>query len=389
MSPLPLRAGRLAAVLAAALACAPIASAAPTVDDLRAEKAALADRDARLAARAAESQTALAEGRARLDVARVRYLRALDGLERRLRGIYVTDEPSPIIEFITGGDLDESQARLDLLEALGRKDRGLVTTYRDASTELHAAEEAARRRKDRAVAQRGRLQVERRVVDRRLAAAEKAQRERDRAQAAATTADPTALPVLGQPISAPSAGSSTDSATADASSAGDNGGRGLAAALVDGRGLPGDAPVDAASGTPIDAEPAPTGPDATRALPGVGVVGPAASSAQRTPDRLPTFTAVAQWYGPGFTSPHLASGEPYDPAAYSAASRTLRLGTMLRVAYGGKAVTVRVNDRGPYVRGRDLNLSQAAAAALALPGIGTVTVQILPGYGASSSRTRA
>ncbi len=101
---------------------------------------------------------------------------------------------------------------------------------------------------------------------------------------------------------------------------------------------------------------------------------------------LPTFTAVASWYGPGYTNPHLASGEPYDPNAYSAASRTLRLGTMLRVAYGGRAVTVRINDRGPYVHGRDLNLSQAAAAALRLPGIGTVTAQILPGYGSEPTR---
>ena len=114
-------------------------------------------------------------------------------------------------------------------------------------------------------------------------------------------------------------------------------------------------------------------------MPGVGAVGPAAGTP--TPSTLPTFHAVASWYGPGFTSEHLASGEPYDPNAFSAASRTLRLGTLLRVAYGGRVVTVRVNDRGPYVRGRDLNLSQAAAAALGLPGgIGTVTVQILPGY---------
>ncbi len=59
---------------------------------------------------------------------------------------------------------------------------------------------------------------------------------------------------------------------------------------------------------------------------------------------------------------------------------------MLRVAYGGRVVTVRVNDRGPYVRGRDLNLSQAAAAALALPGIGRVTVQVLPGYVSAPTR---
>ncbi len=112
MSPLPPRRARwlVATALAAALACAGPALAAPTVDELRAERAALADRDAALASRAADSQAALATGRARLDIARVRYLRALDGLNRRLRGIYVTGEPSPIIEFITGGDLDESQA---------------------------------------------------------------------------------------------------------------------------------------------------------------------------------------------------------------------------------------------------------------------------------------
>lgn len=374
----------MAAALAAALACAGPAVAAPTVDELRAERAALADRDAALASRAADSQAALATGRARLDVARVRYLRALDGLNRRLRGIYVTGEPSPIIEFITGGDLEESQARLDLLEALGRQDRGLVETYRGASAELRDAEEAARRRKDRAVAARVRLGVERSLVDGRLAAAEKEQREAEAAATAAAAAP--ATPVLGQPISAPAGGTTSAPAAADAPSAGDEGGRGLAQALVDGRGLPGDAPVDAQSGTPVDSEPAPAGPDATRALPGVGAVGPATGGGDRTPSTLPTFTAVASWYGPGFTSARLAGGEPYDPAAFSAASRTLRLGTMLRVAYGGRVVTVRVNDRGPYVRGRDLNLSQAAAAALALPGIGRVTVQVLPGYVSAPTR---
>lgn len=381
MSPLPPRraAGPLAAAVAAAvLACAPWVNAAPSVDELRAERAALAARDSALGATADRSQAALAGGRARLDIARVRYLRALDGLERRLRGIYVTGEPSPIIEFITGGDLDESQARLDLLEALGRQDRGLVDAYRGASAELRDAEEAAQRRKDRAVAARGRLQVERSLVDQQLADAESRQRETEAAASAAVPA-----PVLGQPVSAPAATASTTPG-ADAASAGDEGGRGLAQALVEGRALPGDAPVDAASGTPIDAEPAPAGPEATRAIPGVGAVGPAAGGA--APSTLPTFTAIASWYGPGFTSDRLAGGEPYDPNAFSAASRTLRLGTLLRIAYGGRAVTVRVNDRGPYVRGRDLNLSQAAAAALALPGIGRVTVQVLPGYGAPATR---
>jgi rare lipoprotein A len=107
------------------------------------------------------------------------------------------------------------------------------------------------------------------------------------------------------------------------------------------------------------------------------VVGPAAG--RPLDGALPTFTAVAAWYGPGFERARTASGEAYDPAAFSAASRTLAFGTLLRVAYGNRTVTVRVNDRGPYVRGRDLDLSQAAAAALGLPGVATVTVQILPG----------
>ncbi len=142
MSPLrSRRAGWLAAVaLALALACAPLAGAEPSVDDLRAGRADLAERDAALGSRAASSQAALAGDRARLDIARARYLRALDGLERRLRGIYVTGEPSPIIEFITGGDLDESRARLDLLEALGRHDRRLVESYRGASAWCSSAE---------------------------------------------------------------------------------------------------------------------------------------------------------------------------------------------------------------------------------------------------------
>ncbi len=148
----------------------------------------------------ARSQEALASGRGRLDLARIRYQRALDGLERRLRGIYVMGEPSPIIEFITGGDLDESQARLDLLEALGRQDqrpgRGLPQRVRSSCND---AEEAAQRRKDRAVTARDSLQVERALVDERLAKAQKAERARAAAEAAAVPVSP--APALGLPVS--------------------------------------------------------------------------------------------------------------------------------------------------------------------------------------------
>jgi rare lipoprotein A len=178
----------------------------------------------------------------------------------------------------------------------------------------------------------------------------------------------TTLGPAGLPIAAP-ATPSPDVA------AGDDPARGLPADLLAG-GLPGKAPVDAATGQPIDSRPAPGGPDVTRAEPGLGLLGP--SNGAPLPSTLPTFSAIAGWYGPEADGRRTASGELYDPAAYSAASRTLRFGTLLRIGYAGRVVTVRVNDRGPYVKSRDLDLSRAAAAALGLPGPSVVTAQVLP-----------
>ncbi len=232
---------------------------------------------------------------------------------------------------------------------------------------------------------RRRIGVERRFVDGRLATAVRRERAITASARAATAptlttgggiavTNPLGLPVTGAPAGDTAAPTSTTGSA-----------RGLPESFLARRNLPGEAPVDARSGAAVNSDPAPAGPAATRAYPGLGVVGPA-NGAPIT-GLLPTFTAVASWYGPGFTRARMAGGEPYDPNAFSAASRTLRLGTLLRIAYGGRVVTVRVNDRGPYVRGRDLELSQAAAAALGLPGVGTVTVQILPGY--SRPLTRA
>ena len=380
MCPSPLRrvVPRLA-LLGAILACAaPSASAAPSADDLRAERDRLGERDAALAARLGRAQADLAAERARLDDARAAYRQALEGLEDRLVGLYAAPEPSPLVGLLTGGGLADARARLDLLEAVGRRDRALVAGYRRALAELRGAEAATGRRKAALVAARQRLGVDRRLVSGRLAAA--VRRER----AAARAATPAAPAPLSASLSADAglaAAAPFGLPVADvrpaATDAPEPADRGLPAELLRGRRLPGRAPRDADSGRPIDVRPSPAGPAPTRAYPGVGVVGPAAG--RPLDGALPTFTAVAAWYGPGFERAVTASGEAYDPAAFSAASRTLRFGTLLRVSYGARAVTVRVNDRGPYVRGRDLDLSQAAAAALGLPGAGTVTVQILPG----------
>ena len=87
-------------------------------------------------------------------------------------------------------------------------------------------------------------------------------------------------------------------------------------------------------------------------------------------DRAEAKTTLASWYGPGFEGQPTASGEPYDPYGYTAAHKTMRLGTELTVSYGGRSVNVVVNDRGPYVGDRELDLSQGAAEHLGLTHAG-------------------
>ncbi len=95
-------------------------------------------------------------------------------------------------------------------------------------------------------------------------------------------------------------------------------------------------------------------------------------------------TALASWYGPGFEGLPTAGGEPYDPWGYTAAHKTLPLGTELQVSYGGNSVMVTVNDRGPYVGDRELDLSQGAAQALGLTGAGVDYVEYSYVGGAAS-----
>lgn len=89
---------------------------------------------------------------------------------------------------------------------------------------------------------------------------------------------------------------------------------------------------------------------------------------------------VASWYGPGFEGATTANGETFDPSGYTAASKTYDFGTLLIVTFEGRSAVVRVNDRGPYVEGRDLDLSQGAAEYLGLNsvGVGTVNVEVAP-----------
>ena len=89
---------------------------------------------------------------------------------------------------------------------------------------------------------------------------------------------------------------------------------------------------------------------------------------------------IASWYGggDGFDGKPTASGEIYDASLMTAAHRELALGTVVDVLRidTGQSVRVRINDRGPFVRGRVLDLSKAAAERLGLIGPGTGRVRI-------------
>ena len=87
-------------------------------------------------------------------------------------------------------------------------------------------------------------------------------------------------------------------------------------------------------------------------------------------NRAEADEALASWYGPGFEGLPTASGVPYDPNGYTAASKTLPLGTKLLVSHEGRTVPVTVTDRGPYTGNRGLDLSQAAARELGLTQVG-------------------
>lgn len=87
---------------------------------------------------------------------------------------------------------------------------------------------------------------------------------------------------------------------------------------------------------------------------------------------------LTSWYGPGFHGRTTANGETYNQYGYTAAHKSLPFGTRLRVCYQG-CVDVRINDRGPYIGARELDLSYGAASAIGLvdAGVGTVKVTYL------------
>ena len=90
------------------------------------------------------------------------------------------------------------------------------------------------------------------------------------------------------------------------------------------------------------------------------------------------FSGVASFYG-NESGSKTASGQRFNQNAMTAAHKTLPFGTKLRVTHGGQSVVVTINDRGPFIKGRVLDLSTGAARAIGLTsrGVGRITAEVV------------
>jgi len=108
----------------------------------------------------------------------------------------------------------------------------------------------------------------------------------------------------------------------------------------------------------------------------IGPFMPEASAPVRTGGR--SFSGVASFYG-NEAGNKTASGARFNQNAMTAAHRSLPFGTKLRVTHGSRSVVVTVNDRGPFIKGRVLDLSKGAASAIGLTsrGVGKVVAEVM------------
>jgi len=104
----------------------------------------------------------------------------------------------------------------------------------------------------------------------------------------------------------------------------------------------------------------------------------ASDPAEVQPAATPLGRGTASYYGRKFHGRRTASGEAFDMGALTAAHRTLPFGSLVRVTNpaNGRSVTVRINDRGPFTRGRVIDVSRAAAQQLGLITRGHATVEL-------------
>ena len=114
-------------------------------------------------------------------------------------------------------------------------------------------------------------------------------------------------------------------------------------------------------------------------VPGLGA--PMAFNGRVLEKPIKTWTVVASWYGPGFHGRSTASGQPYDMYAATAAHPWLPFGSLVRVVNvaTGQSHLARINDRGPYIGDRELDVSYLLASRLGMlePGTASVRIELL------------
>lgn len=110
----------------------------------------------------------------------------------------------------------------------------------------------------------------------------------------------------------------------------------------------------------------------------IGIEPLGVEEAFQTMSRGRSVTARASWYGSRFHGRLTASGEVFDQNIYTAAHRTLPFGTLVLVTnpITERSVLVRINDRGPFIEGRSIDLSRAAARAIGMEAAGVADVEI-------------
>ncbi|HKN00219.1 MAG TPA: septal ring lytic transglycosylase RlpA family protein [Candidatus Binataceae bacterium] len=112
--------------------------------------------------------------------------------------------------------------------------------------------------------------------------------------------------------------------------------------------------------------------------PSVQPIAPISSAPPATSAPAASQIGVASWYGPGFNGHATSSGEIYNQDDFTAASLSCPLGSRVMVTNldNGRSVEVRINDHGPYVKGRKIDLSRKAATVLGMVGPGTARVRL-------------
>ncbi len=267
-----------------------------------------------------QNRLALADANDRLDEARARYDATMGMFESRLSAIYKLGGGEAYSVIFSSEGYGDTLSRLSYLATISENDRKLVNRVKSESEEIQALQHQVDTLKQESAAGLAGLQEQKAQLESQIGAGQKSINDATTELAQAKIREEA---------------EAAQAATAESLN-------GQIAGLEDS-----DATVSIGDGPPAGLNPS-------------GII----------------LSGVASWYGPGFNGQRTASGETYNMYAYTAASKTLPFGTWLKVSFNGRSVFVRINDRGPYVGGRILDLSYTAAQALGLDGIGYVTAEI-------------